>query len=154
MNGPASSEIVQLRQKLNLSQSAFGVLLGLGPKSKGRVSLIEGGAPVSQSVALAIEALSDGRIDAARLNLEIAAARAGFVRQADNENTADHGTPLDASTPSGADDGADSGADLGEGASAVGELLRLCFACERRLDLPGIRDCTAVDCPHAQREAA
>ena len=100
--------------------------------------MIENGkAPISQSVALAIETLSDGRIDAATLNPEIAAARAGFVRRADNENSLGVTTSSDA--------------DAGEGAFEAGELQRICFACERRLDLPGIRDCTNVDCPHAQR---
>lgn len=32
--------------------------------------------------------------------------------------------------------------------------VRTCRLCERRLDRPGVHDCTAVDCPHAVREAA
>jgi len=131
--------IRKLRCDMDLTVAQMAERLGLS--SKGGFSMIENGkAPISQRLALAVETLTDGRIDAASLNAEIAAARAGFVRVADNENTTEGAPSV--------------GADAGEGASEIGELQRLCFACERRLDLPGIRDCTAVDCPHAQREAA
>lgn len=131
--------IRKFRQDMGLTVAQMAERLGLS--SKGGFSMVENGkAPISQPVALAIETLSDGRIDAASLNAEIAAARAGFQRVADNENSTEAAPSV--------------GADAGEGAFEAGELQRLCFACERRLDLPGIRDCTNVDCPHAAREAA
>lgn len=60
---------------MGLSLEDFGKRIGLS--SKGNVSLIERGhSPVSLSVALAIEAISGGRIDAAALNDDVRAARA------------------------------------------------------------------------------
>lgn len=139
MTASPHKQIRELRLALQLDQIEFGVRIGLGEKSKGRVSLIERGiVPVSQPVALAIEALSGGRIDAAVLNAEIAAARAGFQR-----------VPVAAN-----DTGFDEAADDAAAGEIEDGLVRTCFLCERRLDLPGVRDCTAVDCPHAAREAA
>lgn len=67
--------IAALRSEMGLSLEDFGKRIGLS--SKGNVSLIERGhSPVSLSVALAIEAISDGRIDAAALNDDVRAARA------------------------------------------------------------------------------
>lgn len=67
--------IADLRAELGLSLEAFGERIGLS--SKGNVSLIERGRLTpSLSVALAIEKLSGGRIDAATLNDDVRAARA------------------------------------------------------------------------------
>ena len=57
-----------------MSLEAFANLLGL--KSKGQMSLIESGkASCSAAVALRLEELSGGRINAADLNAVIARAR-------------------------------------------------------------------------------
>lgn len=57
-----------------MSQEVFAASIGLA--SKGNVSVIEREERCSLDVALAIEALSGGRIDAARLNADVAKARA------------------------------------------------------------------------------
>jgi predicted transcriptional regulator len=67
-------EIASLRAELGMSLEAFANLLGL--KSKGQMSLIEAGkSSVSAAVALRLEELSGGRIDAANLNAVVAQAR-------------------------------------------------------------------------------
>lgn len=68
--------IAGLRAELGLSLEAFGAKIGLA--SKGNVSIIERGGACSLPVALALEALSGGRLDAARLNEDVAAARRCF----------------------------------------------------------------------------
>jgi len=65
--------IAKLRADLGLSLEAFGEKVGLS--SKGQVSLIERSGRCSLPVALAIEALSGGKIDAAALNEDVAKAR-------------------------------------------------------------------------------
>lgn len=72
--------IKDLRCELGLGTADFAQLLGI--KSKSTVSEIERGAPVSTRIALRIEDLSGGRIDAATLNEDIALARLGHVRAA------------------------------------------------------------------------
>lgn len=67
-------EIASFRAELGMSLEAFANLLGL--KSKGQMSLIEAGkSSVSAAVALRLEELSGGRIDAASLNAVVAQAR-------------------------------------------------------------------------------
>lgn len=66
--------IAGLRSELGISLDLFAQRLGLNSRS--RASEIERGAPVSLPVALKIEELSGGRIDAAQLNADVAAARA------------------------------------------------------------------------------
>lgn len=70
--------IKALREELAMTAAEFANHIGL--KSKSRVSEIEHGAPVSARVALRLEEISGGRIDAAVLNDDVAAARAGHVR--------------------------------------------------------------------------
>lgn len=65
--------IADLRKELDLSLEAFGERIGLA--SKGNVSVIERDNRCSPTVALAIEALSGGRINASDLNDVVAAAR-------------------------------------------------------------------------------
>lgn len=67
--------ITSLRRELGLNQAEFALRIGLANKAS--VSLLERGGPCSLPVALAIEALSDGRIDAADLNDDVRAARHG-----------------------------------------------------------------------------
>lgn len=65
--------ISEYREHLNLTQEAFASAIGL--KSKGQVSIIERANSCSVNVALAIEAHSNGLVDAATLNADVAAAR-------------------------------------------------------------------------------
>lgn len=66
--------ISQLRSELGLSLEEFGSRIGVA--SKGYLSKIERGLePASPTVALAIEKLSNGRIDAADLNPIVAQSR-------------------------------------------------------------------------------
>ena len=65
--------IEALRKELNLTQGQFAPLIGLA--NKGSVSVIERGGPCSLEVALEIERLSGGRIDAASLSADVARAR-------------------------------------------------------------------------------
>lgn len=75
---PKPLSIADLRAELGLSLEEFGKMFG--QSSKGTMSLIERGkAPVSLPVALAIERVSGGRIDAAALNADVQAARASIV---------------------------------------------------------------------------
>ena len=64
--------VAALRAEMGLSLEEFGVRIGL---SKGNASILERGGPCSLRVALALETLSGGRLDAARLNADVAAAR-------------------------------------------------------------------------------
>ena len=68
--------IADLRRETGLTQSDFGLRVGVTNKTT--MSMIERGAlPCPVRVALAIEALSEGRIDAAGLNDDVRAARHG-----------------------------------------------------------------------------
>lgn len=74
--------IAALRRELGLTLEQFGAEIGLA--SKGNVSLIERGGRCSVKVALAIEALSKGKITAASLNTDVAlvdSARRSFSRR-------------------------------------------------------------------------
>lgn len=73
MSDKPISTIAALRVDLVMTQEAFGSALGL--KSKGHVSEIERSNRCSPEIALAIEALSDNRLDAALLSPVIEAAR-------------------------------------------------------------------------------
>lgn len=67
--------IIALRTAMRLSQAEFAALLGLA--SKGNVSIIERDNRCSLRVALLIEQLSGGRIDAGLICADVLAARAG-----------------------------------------------------------------------------
>lgn len=67
--------VADLRRQRGESLEEFAATLGL--KSKGSASEIESYGRCSLRVALTIEELSDGRIDAAWLNPDVAAARGG-----------------------------------------------------------------------------
>lgn len=74
MSNLTGMEIGSLRKELNLSLEGFAELLGL--RSKGHAHDIESGVTrPSVRVALEIERLSDGRIDAAGLNPDVALVR-------------------------------------------------------------------------------
>lgn len=69
--------IAGLREELGLTQLEFGERIGLA--SKAQVSLVERGlAPCSLRVALRIEQLSGGRIDAGELSEEVRISRHGI----------------------------------------------------------------------------
>ncbi len=67
--------IEALRRELGLNQTEFAFKIGLANKAS--VSLLERGGPCSLPVALKIEELSGGRINAADLNEDVRAARHG-----------------------------------------------------------------------------
>lgn len=77
-------DITALRKELGLSQEAFAVRVGL--KSKGHVSTLERTGAASLRVALEIERLSEGRINAADLNPDVALVRQ-FTAEAANDDT-------------------------------------------------------------------
>jgi len=66
-------KISELRRELGLSLEEMSRRVGLN--SRGRMSVIEREGRCSFAVALAIEALSDGRINAGDLNDDVKAAR-------------------------------------------------------------------------------
>lgn len=70
-------DIAALRAEMGLSLEEFASRIGLA--SRGRMSVIEREGRCSLEVALKIEALSGGRIDAADLSDDVRAARALLV---------------------------------------------------------------------------
>ena len=70
-------QIADLRTELGLSLEAFAAKVGI--QSRGRMSVIERENRCALRVALAIERLSDGRVDAAGLCEEVRAARHGMA---------------------------------------------------------------------------
>jgi len=76
-------DITSLRKELGLSQEAFAARVGL--RSKGHVSTLERTGLASLRVALEIERLSEGRIDASTLNPDVALVRK-FTAEAANDD--------------------------------------------------------------------
>ena len=72
--------IARLRAELGLSLEQMAERVGL--QSRGRMSVIEREGRCSLDVALAIETLSGGRIDAGDLNEDVRAARHGLLNSA------------------------------------------------------------------------
>ena len=70
-------QIAELRTELGLSLEAFAARVGI--QSRGRMSVIERENRCALRVALALEQLSGGRIDAAELCDEVRAARHGMI---------------------------------------------------------------------------
>ena len=132
--------IEALRAELRMNQDQFARAVGLANKAS--VSLMERGGPVSLPVALAIEKLSAGRIDAGTLNADVAAAREAIGKGA-AQNWALSEAEL-ATLPA---PGADAPQDFDK-------RVILCAVCERRTDDPAVLGCTETDCPHAERNAA
>jgi DNA-binding XRE family transcriptional regulator len=80
-----SLSIAELRAELGLSLEQFAERVGL--QSRGRMSVIEREGRCPLGVALRIETLSEGRIDAADLNEDVKAARhAVLVTPAEVQN--------------------------------------------------------------------
>lgn len=117
---PRAFGIANLREELGLTQIEFGERIGLANKAS--ISLIERGlAPCSLRVAVAIEELSGGRIDAAGLNEDVRLSR--------------HGTPDTLELPPL------SPGKAGESSPAACEL------CERRWEDVETRACSEAGCP-------
>ena len=74
-NETSTLTIAELRSEMGLSLEQFAERVGL--QSRGRMSVIEREGRCSLDVALAVEALSEGRIDASDLNDDVRAARHG-----------------------------------------------------------------------------
>lgn len=129
--------IEALRTELGLNQEQFAKLIGLS--NKGSVSVIERGAPCSLPVALALEKISNGRINAAVLNADVAAARSSvFDTKSDPGSWADviaHSPNLRVDDHSG----------------GLAEHVIICDVCDKRVDGQTPLACNFVDCPHAQR---
>lgn len=122
-----TDQIIGLRRELGLNQAEFALRIGLANKAS--VSLLERGGPCSLPVALRIEKVSGGRIDAAALNDDVAAARArpGWaLSEAEIDG-------LDAAP-----------------ANAPAETrVIVCDVCERQFGDGIPNACTFVDCPHS-----
>lgn len=153
---PTYELIAGLRAERGDSLAAFATAIGCS--SKGRISEMEHGlATPTVAQALAIERLSDGRIDAARLNADVAAARAAFGQRTHDGTSA---VDDDAPAPEGCMSGPERTWELTDDELAslpdADPDLRvvICAVCEQRLDERHVRACQAQDCPHAQREAA
>ena len=129
--------IAGLRRELALSQQEFAELIGLS--SKGNVSILERGGPCSLAVALRLEELSGGRIDAAGLNQDVAAARA---------------KPDWALTPAEIETIPSDTAPHADASTATLERVIICDVCSQRVDDAVAKSCSFVDCPHSERIAA
>lgn len=76
---------------MGVSQEEFAALIGLS--SKGNVSIIERENRCGLRVALKIEQLSDGRVDAASLNDEVRLSRHGLDHVPTDTSEADQSSP-------------------------------------------------------------
>ena len=113
-----------LRTDRNETGEQFGALIGL---SKGKVSELERGLfTPSVAVALRIEAVSNGTIDASDLSADVRAAREAITCGAAQS--------------------------WGLGAPLASGLI--CNTCERLASDPATRGCTTVGCGLHQQEAA
>lgn len=133
MTHPSPHELIALaRAQAGLTLAQFAVAIGCS--SKGRISEMENGKALpTVAQALAIEKLSAGRIDAADLNADVAAARQAIQRGA-AQCWALTDAELAALPGSGFADADD-------------RRVILCAVCERRADDPAVQGCTELDCP-------
>lgn len=132
--------IPELRSELGLSLEQFAQRVGVA--SKGYMSKVERGVEgCSPNVALKIEELSGGRINASDLNDTIAAARRGVVHI---DTQSDPGSWKKAIAHSPNLNVEDFRPDP-DAARIV-----ICDVCEARVDGVTPRACTFADCPHAQ----
>ena len=69
-------DIRTFRQSRGMTLEALGAALGV---TKGYLSQVENGATCSQAVALKVEALSEGAVNAANISSAVMAARAPVV---------------------------------------------------------------------------
>lgn len=132
-------QIAALRAERGETLAQFALAVGIS--SKGRISEMEKGlvfATVAQ--ALAIEKLSDGRIDAAALNKDVALSRTAISQRVGTGDDPDIFERIKdyASDPAG------DPVDL--------DRVVICDVCDNRVDQ--MTACTFVDCPHSERRAA
>jgi DNA-binding XRE family transcriptional regulator len=83
--------IAELRAEMGVSQEEFAALIGLS--SKGNVSIIERENRCGLRVALKIEQLSEGRVDAASLNDEVRLSRHGLDHVPTDTSGTDQSSP-------------------------------------------------------------
>jgi DNA-binding XRE family transcriptional regulator len=125
--------IQAFRLELGLTQEQFAAKIGLS--NKGSVSVIERGGPCSLSVAIAIERLSGGRINAASLNPCVAASRASAIDYR--------------SEPSAWADAIANSPNMRVEDHTQDRVI-VCDVCDRRLGEDITNACIFVDCPHVQ----
>lgn len=158
---PPHRQIAALRQLRGETLSQFAAAIGCSSKS--RVSEFENGkASPTVAQALRLEELSGGRIDAARLNADVALARRGCLTIDDGEpgtwkDALAHSPNLrvEEYVPREERSAAPrAGWELDETELATLAPIVICDVCEARLDRDLPKACTFVDCPHAVRNAA
>jgi transcriptional regulator with XRE-family HTH domain len=146
-----TDQIIALRRGLGLNQAEFALRIGLANKAS--VSLLERGGPCSLPVALRLEQLSEGRIDAAALNDDVRAARHSQNIKAARAlvHSVIHTVPEGDGRASNSETvGHQETSGSGEAAAADRRVI-ICDVCERRVDGDIPNACTFVDCPHSQR---
>lgn len=114
--------IADLRTELGLSLEALGAKVGIA--SRGRMSVIERENRCSLDVALALEKLSDGRLDAASICDDVRRARASSTefRTHGPESAVDDDVLVLPALHGGADSGAAAGASTGQSGEMSGEV--------------------------------
>lgn len=132
------SPIAALRRALGMTLVQMGHACGI---SKSQMHEVERTGRASLPVALRLEQLSDGRIDAAALNDDVKAARHSQNIKSARAlvHSVIHTVPEGNSSPGS-----------GEAAAADRRVI-ICDVCERRVDGDIPNACTFVDCPHSQR---
>lgn len=135
----AAFTIAALRTELGLTLQELGERIGL---SKSQMHEVEQSNRASVRVAVAIEELSGGRIDAAGLNEDVRLSRHGGGLSADAAirsagNAGELSTLRDAPSTSSVAPQGERGI-CGEG---------ICGLCERRFEDAAARACTAPFCP-------
>lgn len=134
-------QVRQWRTGAEMSGAALALALGI---SRGKLSDLENGKFVpGVKVALRLEELSGGRIDAGALNEDVRASR-----HSQNIKSA---RVLVHSAMAGVPEGDDLSG-TGEDALADTRVI-VCDVCERRVDDGRPNACTFVDCPHSGRTA-
>ena len=144
-----TEQIIGLRRELGLNQAEFALRIGLANKAS--VSLLERGGPCSLPVALRLEELSGGWIDAGALNEDVRAARHSQNIKAARALV--HSVIHTVSEGDGLAGAGEAAADPASRSAAVArqERVIICDVCERRVDGDIPNACTFVDCPHSQR---
>jgi DNA-binding XRE family transcriptional regulator len=133
------SAVAALRRSLGMTLGEMGRACGI---SKSQMHAVERSGRASLRVALRLEELSGGRIDAGALNADVRAARHPCTINPCAAPVHSHACPVPArdGSPSPPPD-------------AAGERRVLCAVCERQLG-NGLPDaCRFVDCPHGEARA-
>ncbi|MDP2129972.1 MAG: helix-turn-helix transcriptional regulator [Erythrobacter sp.] len=144
-------QVRQWRTGADMSGAALALALGI---SRGKLSDLENGKFVpGVKVALRLEELSGGRIDAGALNEDVRASRHAQTIKAARAlvhsviTTVPEGDgPASSSRAVGHEEAAGAGEEV-----AADTRVIVCDVCERRVDDGRPNACTFVDCPHSQR---